>query len=119
MKSGYFNFLEPSGPLQACNGTALPLPLPYYIERHECSKSQDDVLRVSVRTKDLTHYSCLLLQWFLSRENLRFIPVSEITLELQKSYRTKYFYKSIYLRCTAGYYVGIFHHILLGCLEYC
>ena len=28
MKSGNFNFLEPSGPLQACNGTALPLPLP-------------------------------------------------------------------------------------------
>ena len=27
MKSGNFNFLEPSGPLQACNGTALPLPL--------------------------------------------------------------------------------------------
>ena len=28
MKSGNFNFLESSGPLQACNGTALPLPLP-------------------------------------------------------------------------------------------
>jgi len=27
MKSGSLNFLEPSGPLQACNGTALPLPL--------------------------------------------------------------------------------------------
>jgi len=26
MKSGSLNFLEPSGPLQACNGTALPLP---------------------------------------------------------------------------------------------
>jgi hypothetical protein len=25
MKSGSLNFLEPSGPLQACNGTALPL----------------------------------------------------------------------------------------------
>jgi len=25
MKSGSPNFLEPSGPLQACNGTALPL----------------------------------------------------------------------------------------------
>jgi hypothetical protein len=25
MKSGKLNFLEPSGPLQACNGTALPL----------------------------------------------------------------------------------------------
>jgi hypothetical protein len=27
MKSGNLNFLEPSGPLQACNGTALPLLL--------------------------------------------------------------------------------------------
>jgi hypothetical protein len=26
MKSGNLNFLELSGPLQACNGTALPLP---------------------------------------------------------------------------------------------
>ena len=25
MKSGNLNFLEPSGPLQACNGIALPL----------------------------------------------------------------------------------------------
>ena len=25
MKSGNLNFLEPFGPLQACNGTALPL----------------------------------------------------------------------------------------------
>ena len=29
MKSGNLNFLEPSGPLQACNGTALPLPCFY------------------------------------------------------------------------------------------
>ena len=28
MKSGNLNFLERSGPLQASNGTALPLPLP-------------------------------------------------------------------------------------------
>jgi len=27
MKSGNLTFLEPSEPLQACNGTALPLPL--------------------------------------------------------------------------------------------
>jgi len=26
-KSGNLNFLEPSGPVQVCNGTALPLPL--------------------------------------------------------------------------------------------
>ena len=29
-KSGNINFLETSGPLQACNGTDLPLPLPFY-----------------------------------------------------------------------------------------
>jgi hypothetical protein len=28
MKSGNLNFLQPSGPLQVSNGTALPLPLP-------------------------------------------------------------------------------------------
>ena len=28
LKSGSLNLLEPSGPLQACNGIALPLPLP-------------------------------------------------------------------------------------------
>ena len=28
MKSGKFNFPELSGPHRACNGTALPLPLP-------------------------------------------------------------------------------------------
>ena len=28
MKSGNLNFLQPSGPLQVCNETALPLPLP-------------------------------------------------------------------------------------------
>ena len=27
-KSGSLNFLEPSGPVQACNGAVLPLPLP-------------------------------------------------------------------------------------------
>jgi hypothetical protein len=32
-KSGNLIFLEPSGSLQACNGTALPLPLPYYTTR--------------------------------------------------------------------------------------
>jgi hypothetical protein len=29
-KSGNLNFLEPSGPLRVCNGTALPLPFTYY-----------------------------------------------------------------------------------------
>jgi len=33
MKSGNLNFLEPSGPVQACNGTDLLLPLPFYCHR--------------------------------------------------------------------------------------
>jgi hypothetical protein len=28
LKSGNLNLLEPFGPVQACNGIALPLPLP-------------------------------------------------------------------------------------------
>ena len=31
-KSGNLNFLEPSGPLQACNGTGLALPFTWFIE---------------------------------------------------------------------------------------
>jgi hypothetical protein len=33
MKSGNLNFLEPSGPLQACNGTALPFTF-YFPNRY-------------------------------------------------------------------------------------
>ena len=33
MKSGNLNFLEPSGPLQACNGTALPCHILYKCSR--------------------------------------------------------------------------------------
>jgi len=32
MKSGKLNFLEPSGPLHACNGTALP----FYLQWEPC-----------------------------------------------------------------------------------
>ena len=44
MKSGNLNFLEPSGPLQACNGTALPYlrfscltPVTHFLANHFCS----------------------------------------------------------------------------------
>ena len=39
MKSGNLNFLEPSGPLHACNGTALPLPF-FYMRYHFQPKSE-------------------------------------------------------------------------------
>jgi hypothetical protein len=43
-KSGSLNFLEPSGPVQACNGTALPLPLQMsYIKSQDFGKCQNPV----------------------------------------------------------------------------
>jgi len=41
IKSGNLNFLEPSGPLQACNGTALPLKYVATVS-HQNSKYYDD-----------------------------------------------------------------------------
>jgi hypothetical protein len=40
MKSGNLNFLEPSGPLQACNGTALPLSVLLKEEEEEQQQQQ-------------------------------------------------------------------------------
>ena len=40
MLSGNLNFLEPSGPLQACNGSALPL---YIYTYTELSKKMDGI----------------------------------------------------------------------------
>jgi len=60
MKSGNLNFLEPSGPLKACNGNALPL----YMNRHllrregkECNYIDNDIRNheayKAYRSKDL------------------------------------------------------------------
>jgi len=38
MKSGNLSFLEPSGSVQACNGIALPLPLPYWVRLSNCNR---------------------------------------------------------------------------------
>jgi len=47
-KSGNLNFLEPSGPVQACNGTALPLPFMVVLKRkisYVLKRYEDSVLR--------------------------------------------------------------------------
>jgi len=48
MKCGNFNFLEPSGPLQACNGT--PLPLPYIIvdTLHKGDKYENKLIMIII-----------------------------------------------------------------------
>ena len=44
MKYGNLNFLEPAGPLQTSNGTALPLPLFQYIKTDNCLQLFDHCL---------------------------------------------------------------------------
>ena len=46
-KSGNLNFLEHSGPVQACNGTALPLP---YMFRATMCPSSDNCAYATIGT---------------------------------------------------------------------
>ena len=46
MKSGNHSFLEHSGPVQACNGTDLPLPLPLQYER--CSSYSSEIRTMQI-----------------------------------------------------------------------
>jgi len=47
-KSGSLNLLEPSGPVQACNGIALPLPLPLIAVKFEFDMFNCVLVRISV-----------------------------------------------------------------------
>ena len=63
-KSGNLNFLEPSGPLQACNGTALP----FFILRHTGHRTQHSVVTlkcVTIKCSDCkSRYSNLIFMLF-------------------------------------------------------
>ena len=63
MKSGNLNFVEPSGPLQACNGTALPLPKEYVccLERgcHGCDRHLFGIVWLTAALICFIFYSCI------------------------------------------------------------
>jgi len=40
LKSGSLNLLEPSGPVQACNGIALPLPFYCFLSKCKWAKNK-------------------------------------------------------------------------------
>ena len=68
MKSGNLNILESSGPLQACNGTALPLPLllkfqSSYLKKLKCEISRKSIQwepKCSMRTVKQTYKTELI-----------------------------------------------------------
>jgi hypothetical protein len=59
MKCGNLNFLEPSGPLQACNGTALP----FYIPEIETAEPQTAILAYFQRKNPIIRIFCIS-GWF-------------------------------------------------------
>jgi len=57
MKSGKMNFLEPSGTIQACNGTAFPLPYMLVTEDF-FGDVQVRVKRISASKSTAMRYNC-------------------------------------------------------------
>ena len=55
-KSGNLNFLEPSGPLQACNGTAVPVTITTTTEPNTAQTKQ-----VNLRYAEQIHFECLCI----------------------------------------------------------
>ena len=47
LKCGSLNLLETSGPVQACNGIALPLPLCTYVHKRTTELKKNDYGRIS------------------------------------------------------------------------
>ena len=77
MESGKLNFLEPSGPINACNGTALPLSLlptkrhiffcsnnMVFIKRGLKFKYQPDRLIVKQIPTNVAHYLSSITELF-------------------------------------------------------
>ena len=76
MKSGNLNFLETSGPLQTCNGTALPLPF----TNIELFKSTYTIAVLMVMQKEIDCYqfniNCnWIFKWQLLNRNDKFVTV--------------------------------------------
>jgi hypothetical protein len=52
MKSGKINFLEPSGPLQGCNGNSLPYDLNIFLEKiRKLAKKIQNKLNARIKLK--------------------------------------------------------------------
>jgi len=67
LKSGSLNLLEPSGPVQACNGIALPLPFTI----HKEDTDDDDDNNNNVLIRKTAHTPRQILTYHLIRFHIR------------------------------------------------
>jgi hypothetical protein len=75
MKSGNLNFLEPSGPLQACNGIALPLPyrMKILLGDFNAKVGRKNIFKPTVGTESLhqdSNDNCVRIVNFATSNNL-------------------------------------------------
>jgi len=71
MKSGNLNFLESSGPLQACKGTALPLLLPCsLVQVYGRCRSSTPIMGATVSSETSVHFCHTALRHVPEDENL-------------------------------------------------
>jgi len=59
-KSGNINFLEPSGPVHACNGTALPLIFTHTVEHNYISPSSTVGIQLHVSALYVGHLQVVI-----------------------------------------------------------
>jgi len=82
MKSGNLNFLEPSGPLQACNGTDLPLPLHYVLSVTHMSFTQELLERKVKILMHLINFLLKKMEYLTSKFPLTIYRVSLVKLTI-------------------------------------
>jgi hypothetical protein len=88
MKSGNLNFLEPSGPLQACKGTASPLPLLQTVPQHYVGTSfaefHPHVMKYGNQFTPSVKYDCHLADFHATRV-CRQLFAKNFTVNLQNA----------------------------------
>jgi len=89
MKSRNLKFLEPSGPLQACNGTALPLP--FTVTDYEYT--YDTAFYISVHL--LVHYVNVNILQCADMERVKFFVNVRVFINKIHGVKRKRFFSSV------------------------
>ena len=96
MKSGNLKFLEPSGPLQACNGTALPFTFTLVVSEVRVRSPVQLFFCISF----ISCFTVMLIRYFLS--DFEMVPVAPVITGINFAFafhkRRISFIRSLYLK---------------------